>query len=226
MIRWRLAPLLVVLALLIAAGGEEPRPVVIEHNAAAATTRYYDPNHRPEQMPPPSPDEAGLTVSQFNCVADVKGRIFWQSDGGPPFRAIVQVQSVRLQLHLTVSEWIMQGAPEKILAHENGHRRIAEIFYASGDEQARAIGRELLGREFSGGGTSVEDAAAAAMNAAAAEAARQYMSRVRDPSENVQELYDQITNHGGNAIDEDQAIATAMEEANRAEDSDHAAENQ
>jgi hypothetical protein len=184
--------------------------VVVNRIARSTATSRYDPQHPSAQLPTTFPDEVGVTVSEFGCSAKVIGTIVDQSQAGKITRVRVRVDSVQITLGLDVNEWIAQNSGSKILAHENGHRIIAEHFYAHADVPAVAIGRTLIGRQFSGSGPDAPAAAKQAMDQAATQITQQYMTAVRDPSQQVQEAYDRITAHGTNNIEELDAINQAL----------------
>jgi hypothetical protein len=200
--------------------------VHLTHAAVISTTQTYDPQNPTHEMPAPDADEAGVTVSDFSCTAKVTGTILTQSPRGRDVQATVRVDSVEIALQLKVHEWISQNAPRKMWSHEGGHRIIAEHFYAGADATAGNIGHEMIGREFFGTGIDANTAANAALTRAASDITRRYMAEVRDPSEQVQEIYDRITNHGTNAIDELDAINQSLTEAQKTLGRSPIAENQ
>ena len=198
--------------------------VSVIHMPRTATTNHYDPRHPAAALPTTFPDEVGVTVSEFGCLARVVGTVIDESRRGRTALATVRVDSIQITLRLDVTEWIAQSASttqnagNKILSHENGHRLIAEHFYAHADIPATAIGCTMIGRRFSATGADLDTAASDALNVAASEIARQYMLAVRDPSEQVQETYDRITAHGTNAVEELNAIDQAMHDATKVQE--------
>jgi hypothetical protein len=185
-------------------------PVTVELTPAAGQTRYYDPRMPSELMPTPQANEAGVTVAEFFCQANVAGRVFEQFNSGPDVVCGVRVESVHIVLKLKISEWVDETAGPKVLAHEDGHALVARHFYDRSDQIAAGIGREFIGKDFFGSGPDAETAANDALNVAARQITREYMGRVRNPSELVQNLYDRITEHGENQIEELDAIEEAM----------------
>jgi hypothetical protein len=184
--------------------------VTVQRPPAVCSTRFYDPNNPPPQMPPPTVDQAGVTVSEFGCTALVDGTVVQEAHQDDQVVAQVHVDSVRIELRLKITEWISRNAPPKIHNHEDGHRLIAEHFYVHADEVATQIGRDFLDKTVE---ASAPDAAAAANRAltiTAQEIAKRYMRAVRDQSEEVQQAYDRITVHGTNAVDEIEAINRAL----------------
>jgi hypothetical protein len=204
------AAIVVGLCLFTVALADDADGVLIERPPAVCSTRFYDPDNPPPQMPAPTVDQAGVTVSEFGCTALVDGSVIQEAHQGKQVVAQVHVDSVRIELRLKITEWISQTAPQKIHNHEDGHRLIAEHFYVHADEVARKIGQDVLGRTLTASGPDAAAAADRALTAAAQQAAQRYMGAVRDQSQAVQEAYDRITVHGTNMVDEIEAINRAL----------------
>jgi hypothetical protein len=198
------------------------QPLQIDSTPLTRSVHLYDPSAPPQQMPPPEPDEAGVTVSEFSCTAVVDGRVISQnpSRDGSAMEAAVRIDSIHITIGLKITEWVSSRSGLKILAHEDGHAMISEHFYAGADEIAESIGHEFVGREFAGSGADGASAASDALNVAARQIAQQYMQQVRDPSQRVQEAYDQITQHGTNSVEELDAIEQAMNQLRDSEKAD------
>ncbi|MGA2583947.1 MAG: hypothetical protein ABSG31_11765 [Tepidisphaeraceae bacterium] len=175
-----------------------------------STTRFYDPLAPDPLMPATLPDEAGVTVSDFECVATLNGAIVDEVRKENSTVAVVRVESADIKLRLTVGEWISKSAGIKIVHHEDGHRMIAEHFYSDADVVASAIARQTIGRNVYGSGDTAKEAANDALNIAANHLVNDYMEEVRDRSDEVQQAYDDITQHGTNTVDEVDAIEQAL----------------
>lgn len=186
------------------------------------TMHLYDPSGPPPQIPPPEPNEAGVTVSEFSCTAVVDGRVLSEhpSPDGTATVAAVRVESVHITIGLKINEWVSCRSGVKILAHEDGHAMISEHFFTGADEIAEGIGHDFVSREFFGSGASLSLAASDALNIAARQIAQRYMQQVRDPSQRVQEAYDVITEHGTNTVEELDAIEQAMDQVRTNEKAD------
>jgi hypothetical protein len=163
-------------------------------------------------MPATQPDEAGVTVSDFSCVAVVTGQIIDNGKVGDDANVTVKMATVHIKLKLTIAEWMDELAPQKIWSHENGHRDIALLFYRRADLVAESIARAWIGQTLSAAGPDAKAAATKAVSLAAQKISDDYMVQVRDQSELVQEAYDRITQHGTNDVDEYDAIQQALGE--------------
>ncbi len=167
-------------------------------------------------MPTTHPDEAGVTVSEYGCVAEVSGQIIGSPDNHSDPTVAVRVDSIHITLKLDVTEWMSQVAPQKIWFHEDGHRKIALHFYQHADDVAAAIARGWMGQSLSASGSDAKSAAKEAVTEIAQKITAAYMAQVRDQSELVQEAYDRITAHGTNNVDESDAIKQALAEVAQA----------
>ncbi len=190
-------------------------PVTIQRLDAAVSTHSYDPAHPPRQMPATQPDEAGVTVADFSCVAQVSGQIVDRSQIADDARVTVKIAAIHITLKLQIAEWMDQLAPVKIWAHENGHRDIALHFYRGSDLVAASIARAWIGKTLTASGPDAKSAAREAVTEAAQKITDDYMIQVRDRSELVQEAYDRITAHGTNDVDEYDAIQQALAEVDK-----------
>lgn len=199
-----------VLSLFGVALAQDPGGVSVDRPPAVCSTRFYDPENPPPQMPPPTVDQAGVTVSEFGCTALVDGTVVQQAHQDSQVVVQVHVDSVRIELRLKITEWISQDAPQKIHNHEDGHRLIAEHFYVRADEVAAQIGHEFIDKTAEASGSDAAAAANRALTVTAQQIASRYMRAVRDQSEEVQQAYDRITVHGTNQVDEIDAINRAL----------------
>jgi len=204
------------LALLVfLAGGanENPEtPLSIRITPVTIDKHTYDPDHPDPRMPTTNPDEAGVTVSEYGCVAEVSGQITRTTQKDSDATVAVRVDSIHIVLKLNVTEWMSQIAPQKIWYHEDGHRKIAQHFYDHADEVAAIIAHGWMGQSLSASGPDAKSAAKEAVTEIAQKITAAYMAQVRDQSELVQEAYDRITAHGTNNIDESDAIKQALAE--------------
>jgi hypothetical protein len=201
----------------LSADNAPPDPLTVDRTPPTVTRRTYDPDHPDPRMPATHSDEAGVTVSEYGCVAEVNGQITDAPATQPDATVAVRVDSIHIVLKLDVTEWMSQVAPQKIWFHEDGHRKIALHFYAHADEVAAAIARGWMGKSLTASGTDTKAAAKEAITEIAQKITAAYMTQVRDQSELVQEAYDRITAHGTNSVDESDAIRQALAEVAKGE---------
>jgi len=207
---------IILLAGFALAAGDDADPVTLHRIAATVATHTYDRAHPPAQMPATQPDEAGVTVSEFSCIAEVRGQVIDQAEVANGATATVRMASIHITLKLKIDEWMDQLAPQKIWSHEDGHRDIALFFYRHADQTAEQVARAWVDQTLTATGTDAASAAKKALTNAAQKITDGYMEQVRDQSELVQEAYDRITAHGTNDVDEYDAIQQALAEVAKA----------
>jgi hypothetical protein len=180
------------------------RPTIVER-------RTFDPAHPPAAMPPLRGNEAAVTESKFDCRVGMDYRAVdrqRQSDG---CKATLQVRGVHVELQLKVILWLPEHAPAKLVAHEEGHRRIAERVYEHAEQTARAIANPIDGTRVIGEGADCDAAEKQATDSAAERFCKEYLRRTATAAGRVGDLYDDLTAHGTRAEPtEDEAIRQAF----------------
>ena len=177
--------------------------VVIKVEPAKITRRTFDRQNPPAEMPKLTPPEVGTCQYSFACATEVMAR----GTRGRP----AKVTGVEVSTRLKITLWTPQDGPHKILAHEEGHREICEIYYAPARSIARDLAERTIGKRLS---VSVRDTAATEgelkgiQNALIAEFMRETASRC----DFAQARFDAITNHSMNSIAESEAIVRAVAE--------------
>ncbi len=116
------------------------------------------------------------------------------SDGRSSMR--IRIRTVELKLTMNTTIWLKENASEQLVAHELGHRSIGEYSYNRADSIAKALGEKLIGKSFEAVGATSDEAEAAARRKAGEEWLAGYLHLVNDTAKRVQELYDQVTDHG------------------------------
>jgi len=159
-------------------------------------------------MPPLKGDEAAVTRSKFACGVQLDIEISQVGNEKP----IAKIAGVDATLKLDVVEWLPTNATKKIKAHEDGHRKIAEAFYARAEQIARDLGEKYVGRAIDLPGINAEENKPI-IQRVANEFCQEYLAKLEQPSEAAQERYDQLTDHGRNNVAEATAVQRAIEEA-------------
>ena len=209
---------LALLFLLSAAAAPAAAGVKVVRKPAVVKYHAFDPQDRPTDMPPLKRGEAALCVSEFGAAAELRYTQSTRRQAAGKHQSRVTVDDVRLELTLKVDVWLPHGASDKLKAHEEGHRRIAERVYDEVAERAaRAAAQKLVdaGRvEAEGESTkAAQDAVSAALAKAQDAMIRAYLDQTSQAGQKVQEAYDEITAHGRRAeVTEDDAIRQAWEQ--------------
>jgi hypothetical protein len=189
------------------AGGAAQRSAVRVTREEPVVRRYeFDPRNPLPGMPTLTPPESGVCNTTFELAANVT----YSAEMLSATTARVYVDELDLTTRLSFDIYTVMNAPPKLVAHEDAHRKIGEHFYRGAPKIAEEIGRRLIGATFEGAGVDQDAAQRDGFEKVIAQIERAYMARVRIPSAAANVRFDEITNHGLNAMDEDEAIALAL----------------
>jgi hypothetical protein len=198
--------------------------VVIERLPPEVQTRTFDPKNPHADMPALRPGEAAVTESNFSCQTVIAATIESQLPSAQGCTATVRIASVKTTVKLGITIWLPVNGTKKLTAHEEGHRIIDETFYAGAEAVARRLSSAMVGQRRVGKGVDCDTAAQTAIKEAGDQLCGDYMTAVQYPATRVQELYDEITDHGRSRIKEAAAIKRATDQ--QIEESEQAATTQ
>jgi hypothetical protein len=115
-----------------------------------------------------------------------------------------------------VTIWLPEKASKALKEHEEGHRKIAELYYEDAEKVARRVAEGFIGRSFTGEGKDREASINAAIDKANQELIDAYTGQINGPAQQAQELYDQITDHGRKRqVSADEGVKRAVERQKR-----------
>ena len=123
--------------------------VKVERKPVEVETKTYDPQD-PPKVHGLGEKEAGLTMSEFGCQIGLTlaPGVPRPQRNGKCQEALV-VQSVTMTLELKITVWLPDDATDKLKAHEEGHRQMAETLYNERAEKAARVAASLVdGRRF------------------------------------------------------------------------------
>lgn len=198
------------LGLWISSAAAVETPLVVTRQAPQVQRRYFDPAKPPKEMPRLKDDEAAVTYSQFGVGAGMDVEILNSTSNKGQSVATVKVVGINLALQLSVTIWLPNNPAEKLITHEEGHRRISEMYYQEAEKIATDLAKPFLGKTLRGEGKDPQAAADEAMRRAIEQINQRYMATTNDAAAKVQDRYDELTDHGRNKLDEDEAIRQAM----------------
>lgn len=188
-------------------GGAQRATVRVTREEPVVRRYEFDPRRPLPGMPTLTPPESGVCNTTFELAANVT----YSAEMLSATTARVYVDELDLTTRLSFDIYTIEDAPPKLVAHEDAHRKIGEHFYRGAPQIAEEIGRRLIGATFQGAGVDQDAAQRDGFEKVIASIERAYMARVRIPSAAANVRFDEITNHGLNAIDEDEAIALALQ---------------
>jgi hypothetical protein len=188
------------------AWGQASSAVRVKREEPVIRRVEFNPRRPPRGMPPLTPPEAGVCLTTFALSASVT----YSAERLARDKSRIYVDELDLVTRLRFDIYTVKDGPPKLRAHEEGHRAIGEHFYATAPAIAEGIGRRLIGTTFEGTGASEAAAQKDGFQKVVAMIEREYMARVRVPSVAANERFDEITNHGLEAIDEAEAVTLAI----------------
>jgi len=200
---------------LLASARPAAAEVKVERKPAVVERKTFDPANHPKEMPELHGGELAVTVSQYDCVIGVSTEMTQRML--PKNRALVTygVRRMTASLSLKITIWLPENASEKLKAHEEGHREIAERAYQNGEPLARKAANRIDGRRVAGEGDTLDKAEAIAnakVKGLSDEFTKAYREALVIPANRVQNLYDELTAHGTKADpDEKRAVQLAFE---------------
>src|SRR3954454_19016541 len=166
--------------------------VKVERKPPVVERKTFDRANPPKEMPELHGGELAQTVSQYDCVMGVSTEMTQRML--PKNRALVtySVRRVTASLSLKITIWLPEGASEKLKAHEEGHREIAERAYQNGEPLARKAANRIDGRRVAGEGDTLDKAEAIAnakVKGLSDEFTKAYREALVIPANRVQNLY-------------------------------------
>jgi len=182
--------------------------VSVKKAVVSLERRTFDPRHLPPEMPPLKPTEAGLCAFKFECQTWFGAEV--PLDDRETADATVTAAKVWLTLKITL--WTKERAPPKLVAHEEGHRTIAELFYVPAESIAQDLAEKMIGRKFPVRLREREAVMQRELKKLQEVFVKEYLDATGQRCIFAQERFDVITNHGLNSIPERDAMAKALAE--------------
>jgi len=183
-----------------------PTTVKVTKMPADVQHRTFDPRRPPREMPELKPPENAVCASVFLSNANV-GAQGGQIDAT---HAKLTVNLIEITLQLKITIWLPPNPLQTVVAHEEGHRQIAEYFYKNADAIAKRVAEPYLGKTLDISGLDLRKAANAAVNKIGAEITDAYNKEMQ--VELTEARYDAITDHSRKDIPVPEAVAQAIRE--------------
>jgi hypothetical protein len=193
------------IAALLALSSAAQAQVTVTAERVHTGTRTFDPKNPPSEMPPLKPGEAAVTESRFRCGVRVAVSIS-QTPGRRPSCIITGVNA---DLRLDVFIWLPTDTTARITAHEEGHRQISELFYSRAKPVAEKLALKFIGQTISIQSIDKKETQPA-IQRIATQFCHEYLGAIEAPSQQAQERYDRITDHGRREISVPEAIRRAL----------------
>lgn len=179
--------------------------VVVE--PPTVTRIEFDGRQPPPEMRGAAADGSALCSNVFEIEAEIGSALEVLS----PTTVRVYPGDFDIVTRLRVTIYMPRGSPDKLRAHEEGHRLIGEYYYGNAESAARAAATSLVGRSFDASGDDRRAAERAAGEAVVAALKAAFMLETHARSAAANARYDVLTDHGRSfAVTEEAAIAAAV----------------
>ncbi len=179
--------------------------VVVKADKPVVEYSYYDPaGPKPSQI---AGEMDGVTQYAFGCSPTFSFQNT-HPGAGEPFG--FRIKTITINLDLMIRIILPRGEHGKLKEHEEGHRKIVEYFYSLGPVAAQSAGGLLTGMEQTSSAADYKTARTETFTRATDELRTEYMKYIRDLCEQANDYYDELTDHGGNGKDSNQAAEEAI----------------
>jgi len=186
--------------------------ITVDRHAPTTQLVPFDPAHPPSDMVKLQHGEDALTRMLFNCNVHLKYDTIEKHFSNGQWHVVAKLQKVDVTLDLANTIYLPEHVDGKLRAHELGHAKInAMIYEADADDSAREAAREGLMKRWEGAGKSIDAAGKAATDVAVDWIAQEYLHHTADKAFRIGEIYDDLTRHGTNYKQVDDAIREATE---------------
>jgi hypothetical protein len=180
--------------------------IVVKADKPVVKYSSYDPaGPKPSQI---TDEMDGVTQYAFGCSPTFSFQIS-HPGAGEPFG--FRIKTITINLDLMIRITLPQGEHGKLKEHEEGHRKIVEYFYSLGPAAAQSAGGLLTGMEQTSSAADYETARTETFTRATDELRTEYMKYIRDLCGQANDYYDELTAHGGNGRDSNQAAEEAIQ---------------
>lgn len=91
--------------------------------------------------------------------------------------------------------WMPDNPPEGLRQHEDGHAEICRRVYADAEESAKKIAQSMIGKEYSGTGSSIVEASKFASGIAVVDYSNEFEAEVAKKCQDISEIYDYLASY-------------------------------
>jgi hypothetical protein len=143
-------------------------------------------------------NQSANTHWQFQCVPKFSFDLLEKSEIGTPtkkiFKVKLKITAVHVDLSAPVIIYLPTLAKPEVVSHEDGHVKISRKVYESAAARAAIHAAEnIVGKEYNGAGSNLEEACQVALHRAAQDLGLFYRRDTIDVLDRVSYYYDQFT---------------------------------
>ncbi len=210
LLRSRFVATVLVVACAAASASAAPAPsaVQIEKTPARIERRSFDPKNPPPEMPVLKGSEAALCEFKFGCDT----RLGFELPRFSLKTSTATVTACEISIHLNITVWTPAGASPALVAHEETHREICEVYYEHVESVARQLADAVIGRKLTVPSANRESDTDQAVRDVQKELIKNFLAQTAERCTDAQERFDLITDHSRNPIANEDAKASAIAE--------------
>lgn len=174
--------------------------------------REFDPEQLPDPPPPIPPGLKAATQHNFYCSAFCSAKYLDEGERtSVGVHATVRITSMNLTLTLPIIVWLPHGASRNLQDHEAGHVALSTRVFKNADKIAGEIAEPIVGQTFDGTAATLSEARADAIHSAVISFCKQYHARTKEVAKQMDDYYDELTNHGRNGRPSEEAVKETMD---------------
>jgi hypothetical protein len=184
----------------------QSRAVRVTREEPVVTRTDVDPLRRPANAPVFDSRESGLCRATF----EVRTSVEYSLDAGSRKSIRLIPTAIEVVTHLKLDIFTLAGGSPKLHAHEEAHRQISEHYYENAATVARTLAEPLIGKPITGTGATRAAAEKNAFDRLVKAYNESYFERTRSRAAAANARFDEITDHGRNAVAEADALARSL----------------
>jgi hypothetical protein len=182
--------------------------VTVDVKVSSPTLKYifYDPaGSKPPEIK--GDDWKGFTSFQFECNPDFTFYVR-QIGSNTPF--VIHFEKAIISIGFATVITLPNGDVGKLKKHEEGHKKVDDYFYSLGQQIAQRAGEFVTDKEINVSPKDIESAKQNVLAETKLEFKAEYWKNTKVPCEQANKYYDELTDHGRNNIDSDEAAQQAI----------------
>jgi hypothetical protein len=129
-----------------------------------------------------------------------------------PGQYVFQATGAFVKISLKVTQWYPFGIQDKLRKHEEAHYKMCLHLYAKGTIAAREAAQSVVGKKITSSAGNLETAKDAAELELQRSIEADYRHNIAEQADVQGVIFDRITNHGMNDVNEKKGIKQALEE--------------
>lgn len=194
-----IAALILVTALVFSAqfdlsttSAQNTNAVLIDKQPIAVKRRYFEDDVAAKRTAKTA--KTPRTDWQFRCLPQISYDIVENKTAadGRNHSVTLKIKGVSLKLSVPIVIRIAKNEPKLTIEHEFGHVKICADVYESADQLMRDYGKSLLGKSYSGSGSTEDEACNAALKTPFGQLSQHFTTITNDKVKRISQFYDHL----------------------------------